>query len=100
LLSILQGARHAGLDIAGQDKVNPTAILLSSVMMLRYLKLPNFADRMEHALFATLAAGTRTHDAGGTASTTEFVDAICSRVRADSHKARAGKTSKGVSRAV
>ena len=49
--NVRQGARHAGLDIAGKDAANPTGILLSSVQMLRYLKLPNFADRMERAIF-------------------------------------------------
>ena len=93
-----QGARHAGLDIAGRDIVNPTAILLSSVMMLRYLKLPDFAARLEAAIFATLSSGLRTADVGGSASTTQFVDAICKQVRSESHKAR--KESKGVSRAV
>lgn len=93
-----QGARHAGLDIAGRDVVNPTAILLSSVMMLRYLKLPDFATRLESAIFSTLASGLRTADVGGTASTTQFVDAICRSVQSESHKAR--KESKGVSRAL
>jgi isocitrate dehydrogenase (NAD+) len=46
-----QGARHVGLDIAGKGIVNPTSILLSSVMMLRYLRLPNHADRIEKAIF-------------------------------------------------
>ena len=49
--SRLQGARHVGLDIAGKDVVNPTGMLLSGVAMLRYLKLSNFADRMERAIF-------------------------------------------------
>ena len=34
-------------DIAGQDKANPTALLLSSVMMLRHLNLPEHADRIQ-----------------------------------------------------
>lgn len=50
------GARHAGLDIAGQDVVNPTGILLASVQMLRYLKLPNFGDRVERAIYDTCVA--------------------------------------------
>ena len=44
-----QGARHVGMDIRGKDVANPTAILFASVMLLRYLKMPNFADRMEAA---------------------------------------------------
>lgn len=41
-----QGCRHAGLDIAGKNVVNPSAMLVSSTMMLRHLGLPNFADRI------------------------------------------------------
>ena len=48
-----QGARHVGMDIRGKDVANPTSILFASVMLLRYLKMPNFADRMEAAVFAT-----------------------------------------------
>jgi len=48
-----QGARHVGMDIKGQDAANPTGILLASVQMLRYLKLPGFADRMEKSIFST-----------------------------------------------
>ncbi|RYG56235.1 hypothetical protein EON66_03385 [archaeon] len=51
-----QGARHVGLDIAGKDVANPTSMLLSSVMMLRYLKMHNHADRMERAIFSTYVA--------------------------------------------
>ena len=38
-------------DIAGQDKANPTALLLSSVMMLRYMQLPEHAQKIETACF-------------------------------------------------
>jgi isocitrate dehydrogenase (NAD+) len=48
-----QGARHVGMDIAGKDVANPSAIIFASVMMLRYLKMPNFANRLESAIFAT-----------------------------------------------
>ena len=41
-------------DIAGQDKANPTALLLSAVMMLRHIGLTDFADRIESATFNTL----------------------------------------------
>lgn len=96
-----QGARHVGLDIAGRDIVNPTGILFSAVLMLRHLHLPNFADRMESAVFATLASGTRTRDIGGTASTSEFVKAITDRLSAEAHRAKIGvKASKGKSVAV
>jgi isocitrate dehydrogenase (NAD+) len=61
-----QGARHVGMDIRGKDVANPSSILFASVMLLRYLKMPNFADRMEAAIFATcvrVARGARAREA-------------------------------------
>lgn len=44
-------------DIAGQDKANPTALLLSGVMMLRHMELNSYADVIESACFKTIAEG-------------------------------------------
>ena len=44
-------------DIAGQDKANPTALLLSAVMMLRHIGLTQYADRIEAATFNTIREG-------------------------------------------
>jgi isocitrate dehydrogenase (NAD+) len=41
---------HSGMTIAGKDVANPTSMLLSSVMMLRYLGLPRFADQISSAI--------------------------------------------------
>lgn len=41
-------------DIAGHDKANPTALLLSAVMMLRYMDLPEQARTIERAVFRTI----------------------------------------------
>ena len=41
-------------DIAGQNKANPTALLLSGVMMLRHLELKELADLIEKATFKTI----------------------------------------------
>jgi len=50
-------------DIAGQDKANPMAAILSVVMMLRYtFNLPNEAESIERAVKAVLAKGYRTGD--------------------------------------
>ena len=95
-----QGCRHTALDIAGKDLVNPTGILFSTVMMLRHLKLPVFAERLEAAIFQTLADGVRTKDLGGSASTTVYVDHICGKLSADATRRAAGKKGKGVSKAV
>jgi isocitrate dehydrogenase (NAD+) len=67
-------------DIAGTGRANPTALLMSSVLMLRHLALDDYADRIERALLATLAAGIRTPDIGGTASTMAFARAIADRL--------------------
>lgn len=65
-------------DIAGRNLANPTALLLSAVMMLRHLGEQTAADAIMSSLVTVLAAGmVRTRDLGGTATTTEFVDAIC-----------------------
>ncbi len=49
-------------DIAGQDKANPTALLLAAVMMLRHFKDFKTADTIEHALYVTLEASIFTGD--------------------------------------
>ena len=50
-------------DIAGQDKANPLAMVLSAAMMCRYgLGLPKVADRLEAAVTGALDAGYRTGD--------------------------------------
>lgn len=95
-----QGARHVGMDIAGKDVVNPTAILLSTVMMLRYLRLPSHADRVERAIFKTISSGLKTRDVGGSASTTAFVDGIISALGDETAAFHSGKVSKGKSKAV
>lgn len=44
-------------DIAGQDKANPTALLLSSVMMLRHMGLVDKAEAIQNAVLGTIAEG-------------------------------------------
>lgn len=57
---------------------NPTALLLSSVSMLRHLNLNDKADRIQEAILSTIAEGKyRTADLGGTSTTTDFTKAIC-----------------------
>jgi isocitrate dehydrogenase (NAD+) len=63
---------------AGQNKANPTALLLSAVLMLQHLNEDDMADRIMKSLFAVLADGSgRTVDIGGTATTSAFTEAIC-----------------------
>lgn len=64
-------------DIAGQGKANPLATILSAAMMLRYsLGQGAAADRIEAAVAATLEAGHRTGDLGGSLSTRAMGDAV------------------------
>jgi isocitrate/isopropylmalate dehydrogenase len=64
-------------DLAGQNTINPTAMLLSAKWMLDYLGFENVAKRLERAVYRVYAEGKRlTRDQGGTASTTEFCAAV------------------------
>src|SRR6266576_1042356 len=66
---------------AGQDKANPTALILSGVLMLRHLGEPAAAERVEDALREVIAEGrSTTYDLGGTAGTSDFADAIIARL--------------------
>ena len=68
---------------AGLNKANPTALILSGVLMLRHLGDPDAAERVETALREVIAEGqTTTYDLGGTAGTREFADAIVARLGA------------------
>ncbi len=75
--AIFEAVHGTAPDIAGRGIANPTALLMSSVMMLRWLKLPALADRLEAAIYKVYADGrVRTPDLGGKATTQQFVDAI------------------------
>ncbi|MEE9602274.1 MAG: isocitrate/isopropylmalate family dehydrogenase [Thermoguttaceae bacterium] len=66
-------------DIAGRGLANPTALILSGVLMLRFLREKEAADRVEAAVRAVLGRGeTLTGDLGGRASTQEFSQAVIS----------------------
>ncbi|MCS6898026.1 MAG: isocitrate/isopropylmalate family dehydrogenase, partial [Nitrospira sp.] len=68
---------------AGMKKVNPSAVLISGVMMLRWLGEKEAADRIEKAMYAVLDEGKKvTYDVGGTAKTDEYAQAIIDKMRA------------------
>ena len=67
---------------AGQNKANPTALILSGALMLRHLGEIDAADAVETAVRAVIAEGTTvTYDLGGTAGTREFGEAVAARIR-------------------
>ena len=64
-------------DIAGKGVANPTAVLMSSILMLRQWEEIEAANRIENALFTVFEEGKHvTRDIGGTANTAEFVKAV------------------------
>ena len=75
--AIFEAVHGSAPDIAGKDVANPTALLQSAILMLRYLDETAAADKAQHALETVYTAGkTLTRDVGGTAGTTQFTDAI------------------------
>jgi len=64
-------------DIAGQNKANPIAMILSAVMMLRYLGENNAADKIDESILKVLTdANALTGDLGGSSTTTELANEI------------------------
>jgi isocitrate dehydrogenase (NAD+) len=77
-IAVFEAVHGSAPDIAGKNLANPLALLLSAVLMLRHLHEDRAADRIMVAIERVLTEGTsRTRDLGGTASTTEFTEAIC-----------------------
>jgi len=77
--AIFEAVHGTAPDIAGKGLANPTALMMSAVMMLRWIDLSAEADRLDSAIQRVYAEGTsRTRDLGGTATTAEFTQAIIS----------------------
>ena len=76
--ALFEAVHGTAPDIAGQDLANPTALMLSALMMLRHIGEAAAADRIYAAVTKVMTnpAG-RTKDLGGTATTTSFADAVC-----------------------
>ncbi len=76
-IAVFEAVHGSAPDIAGKGIANPTALILSAVLMLRYLGEKNAADRVENAIRSVFTQGSaRTGDLGGTATTDEFVVAV------------------------
>ena len=74
--AVFEPVHGSAPDIKGQNKANPTALLLSAIEMIRYINEYEYAAKIEKALFKTLAEGFKTADLGGNLSLSEFTDAI------------------------
>jgi isocitrate dehydrogenase (NAD+) len=75
--ALFEAVHGTAPDIAGKNMANPTALLLSAIMMLHHIHEDAAANRIESALNKVLQKREKvTHDLGGTSSTSEFADAI------------------------
>src|SRR5207342_2462929 len=80
--AVFEAVHGSAPDIAGKQLANPTALLLSAVLMLRHIDEGAVADRIMKALGDVLIAkDVRTRDLGGTASTLEFADTVCRQIQ-------------------
>jgi isocitrate dehydrogenase (NAD+) len=80
--SVFEAVHGSAPDIAGQNLANPTALLLSAVMMLDHIGENAAAMRIRTAVDTVLSAGrVRTRDLGGAATTTAYTDAVCDALR-------------------
>jgi isocitrate dehydrogenase (NAD+) len=74
--AVFEAVHGSAPDIAGKHLANPTALMLSAVLMLRHIGQEAAADRMERAIQETYRDGNHlTRDVGGTATTEEFCNA-------------------------
>ena len=80
--AVFEAVHGSAPDIADQNLANPTALLLSGLLLLDHIGERAAAGRIRAALTRVLAAGTiRTRDLGGTATTTEFTEAVCREIQ-------------------
>ena len=75
--AVFEPVHGSAPDIKGQNKANPTALLLSAIEMLKYIEQRDIARKIEKALFKTIKDGkSLTCDLGGNSTTIEFTNAI------------------------
>ena len=79
--AIFEAVHGSAPDIAGKNIANPTSVILASIQMLEYLGMQDKAERIREAVRATIESGDRvTRDLGGSASPSEFTQAIIDRL--------------------
>lgn len=78
--AVFEPVHGSAPDIAGQNKANPTAIIMSAVAMLNYIGENSTAKLIKNALFKTFADNIKTADLGGSYSCSRFTDEIIKRL--------------------
>lgn len=74
--AVFEPVHGSAPDIKGQNKANPTALLLSAVEMLKYIGENYYAEKINNALYKTLSGGKFTPDLGGNLTSIEFTEEI------------------------
>ncbi len=79
--AIFEAVHGSAPDIAGKNIANPSSMILAAIQMLHHLQLTEPAERINRALRETILAGDRTTpDLGGPGTTTDFTEAVISRL--------------------
>ena len=80
--AVFEAVHGSAPDIAGQGIANPTAVLMSAILMLRHIDENDAANRVEKAMLDVFLEGkTLTKDLGGTAKTADFANAIIGKIK-------------------
>ena len=86
--AIFEAVHGTAPDIAGKGLANPTALLMSGILMLEHLGERTAAERIDAALKKVYLDGKyTTRDVGGTAGTAEFADAVIAEIDAKAFSA-------------
>ncbi|MBA7473609.1 Isocitrate dehydrogenase [NADP] [subsurface metagenome] len=81
-IAVFEATHGSAPKYKGKNKVNPTAMILSGVLMLRHLGEEEKAERLENAVVRVIAKGeTVTYDLGGTAKTSQMAKAIIKNLK-------------------
>lgn len=80
--AVFEAVHGSAPDIAGQGKANPTALMMSSVMLLTHLGETDAAHKLQSSIEKVYADGNHlTGDVGGSASTEEFTEAVIKTIK-------------------
>lgn len=80
--AVFESVHGTAPDIAGKNKANPTALILSAVMMLRHMDLHSHADKIHTAVVKTLQdPKVRTGDLGGKATCSSYTEAVIANIK-------------------
>jgi isocitrate dehydrogenase (NAD+) len=83
--AVFEAVHGSAPKYAGLNKANPTALMLSGVLLLRHIGEQAAAERVEGAIRSVIAEGRHvTYDLGGSAGTSDFADAIVGRLQSSS----------------